>query len=155
MTTVLKKTSTLPQQIRRQILRGVQSNPTALVEQILISITQQLNKPEYYINIEFSEKTQVIVSDYGPRSMLIEVTKYGDVGYVNMRYVVPKTVQNKKQIIRLCHYLLMHYKVDQENTRIQHNGPVQEMVVKKFIRSSLDDPPARWVQAAITTIDLH
>jgi len=157
---ILQKTSNLPQQIRRQILHGVHNNSTTLVEKILIYITQELHKPELYIKIEFSNKTEVVVSDYGPKSILIEVTITGGLGYVNLRYVTPKTPLTKKQIIRLYHYLMMHYKVNISFTRIKRDiqmyTPLQNMVVKKFIQSSLNDlSQPRWLRAAITTIDIN
>ena len=160
MTTVLQKTLDLPVQIRRQILHGVQMNPTARVEQILVHIVLQVNKPHYFVPLTFKNHTEVILSNSGPRSLQIKVVLRGDLGYVNLVYTMRRTIQTKKQVLRFYHNLLMHYELPiggfHRGRDVDPISPLQTMVAKKFIRSSLEDrSPARWLRAAITTIDVH
>lgn len=168
----------LPQQLVQTIKGIVQTNPTTLVHNVLlyveekISVTPELPLDRDVPSITFTnhlfvscvETRRHIFVKIVIRPPLTAPEKWFN--HFQTEYVVSRNEQGKKDVLRLYHYLLMHFTLDEqpfvdEEVRqfLREKGPVRKKAAKVAVQTALEKtttaPMPKWLQTALHTIRLH
>lgn len=159
---VLQKTKQLPQELKRSILSMVQVNPTPLVDKLLIYIVHCLHKTKISIEMFRFIKPEMVVSVDDYRSYLfIQINIISKKGAMTVNYNVPNSLQTKKEICALYHYLLMNYQLKfktgrgwgltQKFLNEFSMTPTEVTMAREWVHTAIDETakPTGWLQAIL------
>ena len=178
MPSLLRLPTALPQQLVQKIKGMVQTNPTTVVQNVLlyveekISVEPDLPLDRHVPSITFTnhlfvscvETRRTIYVKIVIRPPLASPEKWFN--HFQTEYVVPRNEQGKKEVLRLYHYLLMHFTLDEQpfvdediSRYLREKGPLRKKAAKIAVQTALENtttaPMPKWLKVALRTIRLH